>query len=357
MKLILPSRTSSLARLNRVLAGPDYADTRYFILVDENTYTHCLATLVSHVECLQEAEFLEVPSGEECKDIAIAQQLWETLLDSNADRSTVLINLGGGCVSDLGGFVAAGYKRGIRHINIPTTLVGMIDASIGGKTAVNLGGSKNQVGFFHNPEIICIEPTFLNTLPKEEVTNGLFEMLKTFLIGDAAQFSTLCDMLSNGAAAITDEMIATCVRIKTAIVKKDPKDHDIRHILNLGHTFGHAIEAFGNNNGRHPIGHGVSVGIGTACALYLSVKKLGFPEEQFNNYLKTAASLIDLPHYSLKDTEEILSHMRQDKKNVDDEIRCVLLQEIGAPVIDIAIDENELRTALLKYADSIGDIP
>lgn len=348
MKTILPSHTSSLSRLNRILSNRDFDNARFFILVDENTYNNCLAPLVSSVARLQEAEFLEVPVGEECKDLAIAQQLWETLLESGADKNTILVNLGGGCVSDLGGFVAAGYKRGIRHINIPTTLIGMVDAAIGGKTAVNVGGSKNQVGFFHQPTITCIEPAFLDTLPDEELFNGVFEMLKTFLIGNPEQYQALTDMLLSGSFEVKPDMIAACVEIKNAIVKKDPKDQDIRHILNLGHTFGHAIEAFSHRQGQALLGHGMAVGVGLVCALYLSVKKLGLAAEHFDRYRQVATKLVQLPHYTLKDTEEILTYMRQDKKNASGEICCVLLQDMGAPVIDIAVDENEIRDSLLK---------
>ncbi len=350
MKTILPSHVSSLSRLNRMLNGKDFEHARFFILVDENTYNHCLAPLISRVERLQEAEFLEVPVGEECKDPAIAQQLWETLLESGADKDTVLVNLGGGCVSDLGGFVAAGYKRGIRYINIPTTLIGMVDAAIGGKTAVNLGGSKNQVGFFQLPEIVCIEPSFLDTLPGVELINGLFEMLKTFLIAHPEQYQALCDMLLSGTLEVKPDMIAACVEIKNAVVKVDPKDQSIRHILNLGHTFGHAIEAFSHQAGRKPLGHGMAVGVGLICALYLSVQKLGLPQEHLDHYRQVAAKLLQLPHYSLKETEKILTYMRQDKKNAEGQIRCVLLQELGAPVIDLAVDENEIRDALLKIS-------
>ena len=348
MNTILPSHTSSLSRLNRMLAGKQYADSRFFILVDENTYNHCLVPVVSRVSRLQEAEFLEVPVGEECKDLAIAQQLWESLLESEADKNTVLVNLGGGCVSDLGGFVAAGFKRGINYINIPTTLIGMVDAAIGGKTAVNLGGSKNQVGFFYQPAITCIDPIFLNSLPDEELFNGVFEMLKTFLIGNPEQYKTLVDMLLCGTLEVTADMIASCAEIKSAVVKADPKDQGIRHILNLGHTFGHAIESFSHQEGQQSLGHGMAVGVGLVCTLYLSVKKLGLAAEHLDRYRQVAAKLMRLPHYSLKDTEDILAFMRQDKKNAEGDIRCVLLQEIGAPVIDITVDENEIRDSLLK---------
>lgn len=350
MQNILPSHTSSLSRLNRILSGNTFNHARFFIIVDENTYSHCLAPLITSVERLQEAEFMEVPVGEECKDLTIAQQLWETLLESGADKESVLVNLGGGCVSDLGGFVAAGFKRGIRYINIPTTLIGMVDAALGGKTAVNLGGSKNQVGFFHQPTITCIEPAFLNTLPDDELFNGIFEMLKTFLIGNPEQYQTLCDMLLGGTFEVMPDMIASCAEIKSAVVKADPKDQDIRHILNLGHTFGHAIESFSHQPDQQPLNHGMAVGVGIVCALYLSVKKLGLPQEHLDRYCQVAAKLVQLPHYTLKQTESILAYMRQDKKNAEGEIRCVLMQELGAPVIDIAVDENEIRDALIKIS-------
>lgn len=353
MSIILPSRTSSLSRLNRSLSGKQFDNARFFILVDENIYNNCLAHLVSHVERLQEAEFLEVPVGEECKDMAIAQQLWDTLLESGADRQTVLVNLGGGCVSDLGGFVAAGYKRGIRYINIPTTLIGMIDAAIGGKTAVNVGNSKNQVGFFHQPTITCIEPSFLNTLPDEEMFNGTFEMLKTFMIGDPDRYRELCNMILGGNLDIQPDMIAACADIKNAVVKKDPNDNNIRHILNLGHTFGHAIESFSHQPNQNSLGHGLAVGAGLICALYLSVEKLGLPQDCLDQYRAVAKKFMPIPHYSLQDTETLLSFMRNDKKATIDEdrntiINCVLLQQIGAPVIDLPISENEIRQALLR---------
>ena len=163
---------------------------------------------------------MEVPVGEECKDLSIASQLWQTLLESNADRDTVIINIGGGCVSDLGGFVAAGYKRGIRYVNVPTTLVGMVDAAIGGKTALNLEGSKNQIGFFHQPEIVCIEPEFLSTLPDEEYFNGVCEMLKTFMIGDREAYESLCNMVLDGNLEVTPATLVVTVK------SPDPVEYD-----------------------------------------------------------------------------------------------------------------------------------
>jgi len=350
MKTILPSRTSPLSRLNRMLSAKAFDNARFFILVDENTYTHCLPTLIAKVQPLQQAEFMEVPIGEDCKDIAIATQLWQTLLESGADRNTVLVNLGGGCITDLGGFVAAGYNRGIRHINIPPSLIGMADAAIGGKTALNLDNSKNQIGFFHQPAIVCIAPQFLDTLPDGEMFNGVFEMLKTFMVGSRQHYQQLCDMILQGTLEISADLLSSCAEIKTAIVKQDPRDLGIRRILNLGHTFGHAIEAYSHHDGQSPLAHGLAVGVGLVCALYLSVRKLGLDPAVLDRYRAVAAKLIALPHYTLRDTEGILTYMRQDKKNANGDILCVLLQDLSAPVIDLPVAENEIRDALLKLS-------
>lgn len=351
MRLILPSSTPPLRRLNRLLSGKAFAGTRFFILVDEQTCQHCLPRLVSEVEALQEAEFFEVPTGEECKALEIAAQLWQSLLESGADRQSVIVNLGGGTVSDLGGFVAAAYQRGIRYVNIPTTLIGMADAAIGGKTALNVQGYKNQVGFFHSPDIVCIEPSFLDTLPQEELVSGLFEMLKTLLLAEPAMYGQLLDLASRPKLKVPPEMIATCAQIKSAVVKADFKEHGIRRILNLGHTFGHGIESFGHQPGQRPLPHGHAVGLGMACALYLSVQKLGLSQEVLAQYRQCLFQLVAPPRYSLRDTEEIMSYMRHDKKNADGELRCVLLQAPGEPVIDLAVSEAEARTALLHIAD------
>ena len=339
-----------MAKLNRMLTGEDYKGSKFFIIVDENTYTHCLPVLISRVSALEQAEFFEVPVGEEAKSLEVATQLWGALLDSGADRNSVILNLGGGCVSDIGGFVAAGFKRGIRYINIPTTLIGMIDAAIGGKTAVNVENAKNQVGFFHQPEAVCLHSDFLATLEPKDLVSGVFEMAKTLLLCDKPAFEGVLK-LASGSAKIPLNGIASyipqCVDFKKSVVEADPREKSIRKILNLGHTFGHAIESYLNEKGQ-PIPHGIAVGIGLKCELYLSVKKLGMSKEIYDEYCRTLHHLCSFPDITLKDTEGILSYMRQDKKNADGLILCVLLQEVGAPVIDVAIDENEIRDALLK---------
>lgn len=343
-RIILPGRVSPLSTLNRILNGPKYKGAKFFLLVDENSYQNCLPAIISRVSAFEQAEFLEVPVGEECKSLEIATQVWGALLESGADTDTVLVNIGGGCVSDLGGLVAAGYKRGIRHINIPTTLIGMVDAAIGGKTAVNLEGSKNQVGFFHVPELVCICPELSDSLPDEELINGLYEVVKTYAVADAEMYHGLVTSIESGDVAISNELIATCAEIKAAVVKQDLNDHGIRHILNFGHTFGHAIEVHSR------LRHGEAVGIGMLCAMYLSVRKMGLCEAVYEQYRRALSKLQSIPRYTLKDTEALLNLMRQDKKNRDGLILCVLLKEIGVPVIDVAVDENEVRDALLSIA-------
>ena len=349
-KYLFPSRISSLAKLNRMLAGEGYKSSKFFILVDENTYTHCLPVLISKVSALEQAEFFEVPVGEEAKSLEVAAQLWGALLDSRADRNSVILNLGGGCVSDIGGFVAAGFKRGIRYINIPTTLIGMVDAAIGGKTAVNVENAKNQVGFFHQPDAVCVHPDFLDTLPELDLENGLFEMVKTLLLSDSTAFTNLISATVEGKTIpmnVIKQYIPQCIDFKRCVVSSDPTEKSVRKILNLGHTFGHAIESFLIEKGQ-PLPHGAAVGIGLKCELYLSVNKLGMRQKVYDDISCLLHSLVAVPAFSLRDTENILSYMRQDKKNADGLILCVLLQEIGAPVIDVALDENEIRDALLK---------
>lgn len=324
-----------LKALGRELAKEEWQDAKYTILLDENTFQHCLPLLISTVEALQEAEFVEVPVGEECKTLEVAAQIWQTLLEGEADRNHVLVNLGGGTISDLGGYVAAGYKRGIRHINVPTTLLGMVDAAIGGKTAIDFGGVKNSIGHFYPAAITAIEPAFLDTLPDTEILNGRMEMVKTAAVTDPTLFQQLL-------SSLTKQQITSIARLKARIVKADPYDHSIRKILNFGHTFGHAIELHSG------LPHGVAVGIGMKVAMYLSTKKTGLAEEVYISYSQWLEHQTNHPRYTLKDVEPMLSLMRNDKKNTANSIRCVLLQELGAPIIDIDVSENEIRDAFLK---------
>jgi len=331
-----------LRALSRELAKEEWQEAKYTILLDENTFQHCLPLLISQVEALQEAEFIEVPVGEECKSLEVAAQVWQTLMESEADRNAVVVSLGGGCVCDLGGYVAAGYKRGIRYINVPTTLLSMVDAAIGGKTAINFGGVKNSIGHFYPSALTVTDPAFLDTLPQEELLNGRMEMVKTAAVTDPELFQQL---LTDYRLSIT--AIKEVARIKARVVKADPYDHSIRKILNFGHTFGHAIEVYRN------VPHGIAVAIGMKAAMYLSVKKTGLPEEIYKAYsqwLKKQLVSINshLLSFNLKEIESMLPLMRQDKKNASGTIRCVLLQDLGAAMIDVEVSDNEIRDAMLR---------
>ncbi len=326
-----------LRALGRELEKETWHGARYTILVDENTFQHCLPVLIGSVETLQEADFIEVPVGEECKCLEVAAQVWQTLIEGGADRNTVIVNLGGGTVCDLGGFVAAGYMRGIRHINIPTTLLAMTDAALGGKTAIDFGGIKNSIGHFYPAAITAIDPTFLDTLPQTEMLNGKMEMVKTALVADEALYQEL-----TSSDNITRQQITATARIKNRVVKADPQDRSIRHILNFGHTFGHAIELHSH------LPHGTAIGIGMLAALYLSTMKIGLDEKVYADYSTWLRRHVAIPRYTLRDIEQMLPLMRRDKKNADGETLCVLLQAPGAAMIDVPVSDNEVRDTLLK---------
>lgn len=326
-----------LKGLDEELRRAEWADARYTIVVDENTFNHCLPQLVSNVAALQEAELVEIPSGEEGKSIEVATQVWQTLTENGGDRNTVIVNLGGGSICDLGGFVAAAYKRGIRHINIPTTLLAMADAAIGGKTAIDFGGIKNSIGFFHPASVVTLETGFLATLPQEELLNGMMEMVKTAAVTDAS----LYDILMH-TSTLEPKTVKEVARMKARIVKADPYDHSIRHILNFGHTFGHAIEQYSTT-----MPHGIAVGIGMVAAMYLSMRKTGLDEKVYTDYRDWLRRAVEIPHYDLRDIEQMLPLMHHDKKNSHGETRCVLLQELGAAIIDVSVSDNEIRDTLL----------
>lgn len=322
--------------LERELRRESWNGARYTILLDENTFQHCLPTLVSRVEPLQEAEFIEVPAGEECKTLEVAAQVWQTLLDNGADRDAVLLCLGGGSVCDLGGYVAAGYKRGIRHILVPTTLLAMTDAALGSKTAIDFGGIKNSIGHFYPATLTVIDPTFLQTLPQEQLHCGMMEMVKTAAVTDPALYEQLVS-----SSEITVSRIKEVARMKERVVKADPYDHGIRRILNFGHTFGHAVEIYSN------MPHGLAVGVGMLATMYLSARKTGLTENIYLSYSKWLRQFVNVPSYSLKDIEHLLTLMHQDKKNAGAEVRCVLLQSLGASIIDVSVTDNEIRDTFL----------
>lgn len=338
-----------MALLDRELKKKAYSDARYFIIVDENTSESCLSRLVSEVEPLQESEFFEVESGERCKDIGVVQNLWLSLLESSADRNAVIVNLGGGAVCDLGGFVAASYKRGIRHINVPTTLLAMCDAAVGGKTAVNFAGVKNPVGFFHQPAVVCLDPRFLDSLPDREFLSGFFEMLKTAMVLDMDLYRRLLEQLEDGNLQISGQDISACALAKQGIADRDFTDRGVRRILNFGHTFGHAIESFSMAHCGNQLSHGQAVALGMLCEARLSVERLGFPESDYSDLSSALKKAVCVPEYSSDDIRELISYMYADKKNSGGKIKCVLMSSVANPQADVEISEKEIEKIFTDF--------
>jgi 3-dehydroquinate synthase len=330
----------------RLAAEP--TGTRTFILGDENTLHHCLPELLHTVPVLQEAEVLSVQAGESSKSISCCQNIWEELLGHAADRNAILIDLGGGVITDLGGFVAGTFKRGIRFINLPTTLMGMVDAAIGGKTGVDLGGVKNPIGLFNDPFMVCVHAPFLRTLGKRELLNGVAEMLKHGLIRDATHWQAIRKAPLHDMQALLP-LITRSVEIKAAIVKEDPMEQGSRRLLNFGHTIGHGIEAHSWEGAHRPFLHGEAVAMGMVCEAWLSWR-MGLLEREA--YDEIAAHLLDLyKPYPLDSTGHyrVLELMRNDKKNVEGQFRFTLLSAIGEGCVDVRVNASQVQEALEHY--------
>jgi 3-dehydroquinate synthase len=324
-----------------------YAGSKKAILVDENTQTHCLEFLLTSFEELAHAEVIVLPAGEQTKSLEICAQVWETLTDAGFGRHDLLINLGGGVVTDLGGFVAAVYKRGIAFINVPTSLLAMVDASIGGKTGVDLAGFKNQIGLFAFPIKTYLDQRFLQTLPKKEWLNGYAELLKHALIADANLWKQLVQ-ITDVQAELTTEHLQRGVEIKATIVSQDPSEKGLRKVLNFGHTIGHALESYYLDT-ETPLDHGHAVAIGLLLESQLSTKLLGLPDAAFQE-IKSALER----SYSVKipkDSLVIWELMQQDKKNKDGEVRICLLSQIGACNYDQVLHLEDFQEIYATYTN------
>ena len=331
----------SVSSFSEKLAS-DYAASRKVILVDENTHEYCLEYLLTAFDDLQDAEIMLLPCGEENKVMEVCFQVWEALSEYRISRQDLIINLGGGLVTDMGGFIASLFKRGIDFIHIPTSLLAMVDASIGGKTGIDMGKYKNQLGVFSDPKAIYIDPGFLHTLPPDEKRNGFAEMLKHGLIADASHWEKLTRA---GVEGISPELISDSVQIKLEIVQSDPLESGDRKKLNFGHTFGHAFEGFliGSEN---QIPHGQAVALGMLCESFLSFRKGVLGEAAFSEIRDYLRSHFPLLAFREDDYPEIYEIMSQDKKSAGGNIRCVLLSGIGEACIDQALSGEDFRETL-----------
>jgi 3-dehydroquinate synthase len=323
-----------------------YAESRKIIMVDENTHDNCLEYLLTTFTELEKAEVMLLPAGEENKVLEVCFQVWEAMSEYGIVRSDLIINLGGGVVTDMGGFIASVFKRGVDFIHIPTSLLGMVDAAIGGKTGIDLGPYKNQIGTFEHPKAVYIDPAFLQTLPEEQLVSGYAEMLKHGLIADKRLwelFHTLDPIKLIENEHLID-VIARSVDLKVGIVNEDPKEKYLRKALNFGHTIGHGIEGFCLQN--EPITHGHAVALGMMAESYLSLKRSLITEREYMEITTYLSQIYDYVVLTEEAKQEVIHLIRNDKKNDNQGIRCVLLNGIGAVKIDEIITDKELHDAL-----------
>ncbi len=321
--------------------------SKIFVLVDTNTKSNCLTTFKNIIE-RDVDEVIEIKPGEEYKDIASCLKVWQELSDLGADRKSLLINLGGGVVTDLGGFVASTYKRGIDFINIPTTLLAMVDASIGGKTGVDLGVLKNQIGVINQPKMVLIFPNFLKTLEERQLNSGFAEMLKHGLISDSNYWAELnsSDNFSN------TKYIQKSVLIKNEVVQQDPTEQGIRKKLNFGHTIGHAIESyFLKKPELETLLHGEAIAIGMILEAYFSHELCGLSKVDLNEIKTSFRKYFNKITFSSDDIEVIIDLLKHDKKNSHGNINFVLLTEIGSTTLDVKVPEDLFPKAFAYYRE------
>jgi len=336
------------SRLNNFLE--ENIPSKVFILVDSNTHEHCLARFLQKIQSVVQTEVIEMEAGEEFKNLQTCEGIWNALSELEADRKSLLINLGGGVVTDLGGFVASTFKRGIRFLNIPTTLLSMVDASIGGKTGIDLGNLKNQIGVINQPEMVLIDTTYLTTLSSREMRSGLAEILKHGLIADESYWNKVSNLQDLDLSDL-DGIIKESIHIKAEIVSKDPFEQNIRKTLNFGHTLGHAIESYClTHQEKKKLLHGEAIAAGMILETYLSVQFSGFPKTKLYQITEVMKNIYGDEKYSEEDIKHIKKLMRFDKKNDRGNINFVLLEDIGKPIYDATVPDELISEAFKFYS-------
>ena len=338
--------TDGYNQLNTIIEAGNYS--KIFLLVDTNTHQLCAAHFLSQLETNTAIEIIEIEAGEAHKTIETCVGVWNALSELDGDRKSLMINLGGGVVTDLGGFVACTFKRGIDYINVPTTLLAMVDASVGGKTGVDLGHLKNQIGVINSSKLVLIDFNFIDTLPENEMRSGLAEMLKHGLIVDETYWNQLSD-LSKLNLSDLDQLIYDSIVIKHNIVTEDPNEDGIRKTLNFGHTLGHAIESyFLTNPNKTTLLHGEAIAIGMILATYISHKLLDFPENKLHKIANVIKKIYPKVTFENEDYTPIIELLKFDKKNSHGNINFVLLKDIGVTKIDCIV-ENQLILEAFNY--------
>ncbi len=331
--------------LNDLIETRKYSSV--FVLVDTNTNEHCLPALLSMLATEVSVEIIEIEPGESLKSAAACAELWQILTDLGADRKSLMINLGGGVISDLGGFVASTFKRGIDFVNVPTTLLGMVDASVGGKNGINLGELKNQVGTITSPQMVVIDPVYLQSLPQNELRSGLAEMLKHGLIADKSYWEKFLDLAKLDFEDF-DLLIHESVNIKNNIVTADMTENGIRKTLNFGHTLGHAIESRFIETDR-PILHGEAVAAGMVLESHISMKKHLLAAADFIEIKTVIKDIFPELVFDDKDIAAIIELLAHDKKNEYGNISFSLLEEIGSAIVGQSADNDLIMSAFKDY--------
>jgi len=323
---------------------------RLFVLADETTERLCLP-LVEKFDCMHGAQKIVIGATDTNKSLESISHVWAELGRLGATRHSLMLNIGGGMITDLGGFAASTFKRGMAYINVPTTLLAMVDASVGGKTGINFNGLKNEIGVFNNADCVILDTVFLKTMDAENIRSGYAEMLKHALISNERMWAELIGFdLESPDLKRLGCMVGESVAVKERIVEEDPTEKGIRKALNLGHTIGHAFESFALQH--RPVLHGYAVAYGLVCELYLSAVKTGFPADK----LRQTAVFIN-EHYgklpiTCDDYPLLLELMAHDKKNVGDTINFTLLGNIGDIRINQTATKEEITEALDFYREN-----
>ena len=349
----------SLTQLSSLLS--DLSEGQLFVLTDSHTAEYCLPILADSIGQIH-YHLLTIEAGEQSKNLASVQAVWEFMLKHRATREAVLINLGGGMITDLGGFAAATYMRGIRFVNIPTTLLAMVDASSGGKTGIDYQGIKNVIGTFTPPVATLIHPDFLRTLPAAEVLSGFAEMLKHALIASPKEWIKLLQLAQEELpqeqfveALSSTGALQASIQIKENVVSQDPREAGLRKVLNFGHTIGHAIESatleYNTQNSKFKIqnspSHGYCVLWGMVAEVYLSVVHTGCPREVLQQLTHIMLQWYGRPQCDCKQRDQLIHRMYQDKKNNANQTpNFTLLRNIGEPIINQHLTEEDINEAL-----------
>ncbi|MBF9252108.1 3-dehydroquinate synthase [Pontibacter sp. 172403-2] len=320
------------------------AFSKVAVLADENTLVHCYPAIKPY---LPAHELIQVKSGEEHKTLQTCEHIWQRMTELHLDRWSVLVNLGGGVIGDMGGFCAAVFKRGLYFVQVPTTLLAQVDASVGGKTGIDFHGLKNHIGVYQEPQAVFIDPAFLQTLPPRQIKSGYAEIIKHWLIADGPAFEE--QRYVGLFVENWEEIIRQSVSIKARVVEADPLEGGYRKVLNFGHTVGHAIESYLLEQPGRALLHGEAIAIGMLCEAWLSVKHKLLTQEELEKIETFLISIYEKISLAGADIQSIAQLALQDKKNTNATINCTLLNGIGKAVYDQPVTLQEIRESLHYY--------